>query len=731
MTASTSRTHIDPTINVVHGASRWITARQRIWDEWSERGQPDMVATLREHPDLLSQKSLLMELAIDEYEARRDETPVADLSKYCNRFREFGSEVCSSIHHALEVQRHFAGEVTWPNIGDEWGGFQFIEQLGRGASARVYLCRETDLGYRQVVVKLSPHTSFEAAILGRLEHPNITPLYSAGTIADGNLNYLCMPFLGRSTLADLVEVAFRDGCPRTGEAIREAANRWATDDETALKPSLWRTWNSKLDSYVDGVLHVAIQIADALAYAHDNCILHGDLKPSNVLLTPKSQPVLLDFNLSRDFVAAEQTCGGTLPYMPPEHLRILAELRDDECDAEFTAASDIYSFGALLYELLAGVTPVANLDRCDIPSTAASRALDQLRRGVPAVRHRNLLVGRRLSALVSQCLAFDAADRPATMQELKSALQAERRSLAAAVRRARVRPLLFSLLVGVPIALATIGLSYVALRPASHVRNYERGLQLLDQNRPNDAAAYFVTALNADPGFSRARFELARARLAIGEIDLAMSEFHTLDKQESDLQSLAYLAYCFNVKRAPSPAIPLYERAIASGYRTLSVYNNLAACYIEGTNQLTPLGRLKAAESILARATALDPNSLQVHLNCIRLATKRAALDASFDPLSSWEHTEALLSEIKESPYIRWQLAAYWKRISDREAAKVRAGDQTTSDIESRLLDADTRQTLIAAFDAGMTNPNPGDANSPTNSSVTLTDIQACFIEPR
>jgi hypothetical protein len=183
------------------------------------------------------------------------------------------------------------------------------------------------------------------------------------------------------------------------------------------------------------------------------------------------------------------------------------------------------------------------------------------------------------------------------------------------------------------------------------------------------------------------------------------------------------------VKSAPSAAIPLYERAIASGYATLAAYNNLAASYIDGSNQMTPLGRLMAAESALAKAHALDASSLNVHLNYVRLAINRAPLDASFDPVSYWQHAEPLIDVMQESEFIRWQLGAYWKRISERAAATSKAGNPASSDIEARLLDEQTRRTLIAAFDAGTI--RSGGTPSSMNSSAGLSGAQACYIEPR
>jgi eukaryotic-like serine/threonine-protein kinase len=706
-----------------------MSVRQKIWAEWQQRGAPDMVCTLREHPDLLHQKSLVMELAMDEYDARCKDSTIEDLTGFCERFQEFGSAIYNSIHHALEVQRHFTEEVLWPDAGDEIGGFDVLEQLGRGASARVYLCLERDLGNRQVVLKVSPHTSFEASILGRLVHPNITPLYSAGYIAERELNFLCMPFAGRSTLADLVEIAFKNGCPRTEAPIAEAAIRWYEESAPQRKGPAWVPRRFRFDTYIDGVLRIAVQIADALALAHDKRILHGDLKPSNVLLTPQAQPLLLDFNLSHDFSAATRTCGGTLPYMPPEHLRILRDSSGTSYDPEFTSASDIYSFGALVYELLAGKTPIATSVLCNEPSIAAGNALEELERGIPATRQFNPLVGQRLSAIVSQCLSMSPADRPATMRQIKAVLQAEQHSLSALFRRARIRPLLFSMIVGAPTVALASGLAFVALQPPSHLRDYQRGIELVASNRPNEATRYFASAVGADPTYAPARYELARSRLAIGDIDLAMTDFDFLAKQGFDRPCLAYLAYCFNLKHGATFAIPLYERAIRNGHGTLATYNNLAASYLDGASSLSSKERLQTIQLYLDKAYALDPASTSVNLNYVRLAIKRSNLDAKFEPVTSWQYAKPLLNQIRKNEYIRLQLASWCNCISERTVPKnshdgdeksvVELGPMNDPRLKSLIADCDTAQLELDGL------------LSPANAKMQLSGTKACYIEPR
>ena len=110
-------------------------------------------------------------------------------------------------------------------------------------------------------------------------------------------------------------------------------------------------------SYVDGIIHLAVQLADALAHSHGRGICHRDLKPSNVLMTPDGRPLVLDFNLSVDQRVLTAKIGGTVPYMAPEELAVLFEKSHDTGRRHYDPRSDLFSLGVIVYELLTGTLP--------------------------------------------------------------------------------------------------------------------------------------------------------------------------------------------------------------------------------------------------------------------------------------------------------------------------------------------------------------------------------------
>ena len=742
MSSSTFRSALDPTIGESPAHPQQISLRKLINTQWGQSGQADLVTAIRRHPVLLRDRSLLLNLAIEEYRLQTPTSSGVDLEHHCRRFREFGSSIQRSIHRQLEAQRYLddhpelldaLSAPTWPKPGENFGNFHVLEELGFGATAHVYLCRQQDVGNREVVVKATPFSSFEASILGRLNHPNIIPIYSTGAIDECNLHYLCMPYCGRSTLSDLLDVAFQGSHPRRDEPIAAAATRWTSDEHWPVQKRR-RLLSACLGyrTFVDGVLTLAIQIADALSHAHGQRILHGDLKPSNVLLTPTSRPLLLDFNLSQDFANSSAVCGGTLPYMPPEHLRLVAGSATPQQTDSFEPDSDIYSFGALLYELLAGITPVGLPSRVDDSYQVAALLLAQLQHGIPPIRQRNPLVSRRLESVVLQCLAFDRGDRPPTMTAVRRDLARELRSLAAIGRTARVRPFLFSAAVGLPLAMFAGATAYVAAQPARYLRDYQEGLDLAAAGNLDDAIDYFTAAVDSKPSFTPAQFELARTRLERGEIDAAMQVFSRLARKENDAHSMAYMGYCFNLKRLSVAASPWYERALRNGAASAAIYNNLGASYLDAPPQLGQIDRVRRTEDFLCKALELDSTSPTVQLNIVRLAIGRSQFDSSYDPFGAWPFAKTVLAAAPEDRPICAHIAEWYLSVMKYEAADHQA--QRPSSTSFSAAEQSARKIFASLLErtatANETEQSANRARSEQSEKTGFLSANRYFLEP-
>jgi serine/threonine protein kinase/Flp pilus assembly protein TadD len=250
-----------------------------------------------------------------------------------------------------------------PGVGDTIPpGFTLDAELGAGGFGRVFLARQADLAGRCVAVKISSRLIGESQVLARLQHTNIVPVYSVHRV--GRWTALVMPFLGRTTLVDLIDEVRRSGVrPLSGRAVvstlvDRAARTASTPDAPPAPAPAAPVSQAALDrlarlGHIEAVLWVGSELADGLAHAHDRGILHRDVKPANVLFTDDGRPMLLDFNLAADIDApADGAVGGTARYMAPEQLTAFRDHR-----GAHSVRSDVYSLGLVLVELLAGRLP--------------------------------------------------------------------------------------------------------------------------------------------------------------------------------------------------------------------------------------------------------------------------------------------------------------------------------------------------------------------------------------
>ena len=314
--------------------------------------------------------------------------------------------------------------IAFPEAGQTIAGFRLVEELGRGAFARVFRAEERQLADRPVALKVARAGSREPQTLARLQHTHIVPVYSYRTDPVTGLHLLCMPYLGRVTLAQVL----------ADEAIRSAgsgADLIAMLDRLQpleAAPSAWPVGKAELRrrSYPRAVAWWAARLAEALQHAHDRGVMHRDVKPSNVLITADATPMLLDFNLAQerwidDLDVAPAVLGGTLAYMAPEHLDALAEGVPDRV----AGRSDLFALGVVVFEMLArGVRPFANPSGAATVAEALRRAADERRGDVPRLRAAHPEVSSALEAVVRRCLAPDPTDRYTSAADLAADLQA-------------------------------------------------------------------------------------------------------------------------------------------------------------------------------------------------------------------------------------------------------------------------------------------------------------------
>ena len=288
-------------------------------------------------------------------------------------------------------------------LGTLLGGRYRLDQvLGQGGMATIFGATDDKLG-REVAVKvLRPEYGADAQFVERFEHeaqaaaslshPNIVQVYDYGTDSAGP--YIVMEQVSGGDLAS------------------------ALGKKGSLPPT--------------AVANMGQQVADALAAAHAAGLVHRDIKPSNILLSPDGRVQVADFGIAQAAAGSPVTATGitlgSVLYFSPE------QARGDTA----TAASDIYSLGLVMYEMLTG-------QRAFSGDSPAAVAVARLSGSVPSPMAVRAEVPPALDAIVRWCLAVDPAARPSAA-ELSTALARFRTdppgaaALAAAGLAARCRP---------------------------------------------------------------------------------------------------------------------------------------------------------------------------------------------------------------------------------------------------------------------------------------------------
>ncbi len=309
-----------------------------------------------------------------------------------------------------------------PHIGPVLGRYRILEEVGAGGMGVVYRARDEQLE-RDVAIKVLPPGTLadeaararfrkEALALAKLNHPNIAIVHEFST--QENVDFLVTEFIPGTTLEKKVAAG------------------------PLPEPE---------------IVKIGVQLAEGLEAAHEQNVLHRDLKPGNLRVMPNGRLKILDFGLAKLLPSADETAGtasltesqeltGTLPYMPPEQLRGRgADVR-----------SDIWSAGVVLYELATGRRPFEQ-------KISTALADDIIHKSPSAPRNANPSVSAGLEHVILKCMEKEPAGRYQSAADLRADLQ--RISEGAMPLQAASRP--WPLLVAAVVIIAFLAISWWVL----------------------------------------------------------------------------------------------------------------------------------------------------------------------------------------------------------------------------------------------------------------------------
>ncbi|HSF24380.1 MAG TPA: protein kinase [Blastocatellia bacterium] len=302
------------------------------------------------------------------------------------------------------------GEAVEPQlalVGRKISHYEVLSPLGSGGMGEVYLAHDTKLS-RKVAIKFLPKQLTaneqarrrflrEARAAATLDHPNICAIHEVGE--EDDLSFIVMQYIEGETLADRIR--------RQPLELSEA-------------------------------LTIAVQVADALSEAHSRRVIHRDIKPQNVMMTARGQVKVLDFGLAKvmpdglsvqseaeteSLLSESGVILGTIPYMSPE------QVRGEALDAR----TDIFSFGALLYEMVSGRQPfVSNSNATTITAILTKEA--------PPLARYSAEVPAELERIVAKALRKDRDERYQGIKDLGLDLKNLKEELEFEARLERSRP---------------------------------------------------------------------------------------------------------------------------------------------------------------------------------------------------------------------------------------------------------------------------------------------------
>jgi serine/threonine protein kinase len=354
---------------------------------WQQGESVRVEAYLEAHPELRDDPDGLLDLIFNEILLREERAETPEFAEYVERFPWLAEQL--RPHFAVHQFAGLAPTVA-PTSGADSSevavadglpviaGYEVLQEIARGGMGVVFQARQTSL-HRVVALKMllagqlasaadAQRFRTEAEAAAELDHPNIVPIYEVGE-ADGRLYFSMKLIEGRS-------LAGFQGPPRE-------------------------------------VARLLTAVARAVHYAHQRGIIHRDLKPGNILLDAQGQPYVTDFGLAKRIegdskLTQSGAVMGTPAYMPPEQA--------SGKKGEVTTLADVYSLGAVLYELLTGRPPF----EAETPLDTLLQVLDK---EPEPPRKLKPELDRDLEAVCLKCLEKDPHQRYASAAELADDLE--------------------------------------------------------------------------------------------------------------------------------------------------------------------------------------------------------------------------------------------------------------------------------------------------------------------
>ncbi|MCA9068345.1 MAG: serine/threonine protein kinase, partial [Planctomycetaceae bacterium] len=339
----------------------------------------------------------------------------------------------NAIEHRNELKQASSIESSLGQLGE----YRLIREIGRGGMGVVYEAEQSHAG-RRVAVKvllqkdcesqgIYERFQREATAAARLHHSNIVPVFSVGE--EDGVPFYAMQLINGTNLHDLV-TEIRRACHRPtlnqsdGTQTRSVGGGSPSSTHVVSlsdfqepgvgSPKNWifcpNWWNRKgRTAYFQNVARVALQLANALTYAHSRGMLHRDIKPANILVDCQGNAWVTDFGLVKvdglQSMTATSEVLGTVRYLAPETFK-----------GEWTEQSDLYSLGLAIYELLAIEPAFGETDR--------PRLLWQImHENITPIAQRCADVPQDLATIVSKAVERDPTNRYNSAGEMAEDLQ--------------------------------------------------------------------------------------------------------------------------------------------------------------------------------------------------------------------------------------------------------------------------------------------------------------------